>query len=62
MILTTRKKLKIVKTKCNFKCGSYRNYNKEEFQNKVCTADWNCYNRMQKKKRMRKKKKEKKRL
>ena len=39
MILTTQKKLKIFKTKCNFNGRSYRNYNKEEFQNKVCTAD-----------------------
>ena len=43
MVLATRKKIKITKTKCRFTGRSYRNYNKEEFQRKIQEADWSNY-------------------
>ena len=45
MILVTRKKVKIPKKKCSFVGRSYRNYNKDEFQEQICNADWSHYNR-----------------
>ena len=44
IILTTRKKAKIKKHKCTFTGRSYRNYNKDVFQNIVADADWTAFN------------------
>ena len=44
MILITRKKVKSTKKKCNFTGRSYRNYNKDEFQNLIKNANWDTYN------------------
>ena len=43
MILVTRKKIKHPKQKCSFIGRSYRNYNKEEFQDTIQNADWTKY-------------------
>ena len=43
MILATRKKIHVKKNKCKFTGRSYRNYNKEEFQNEVRDSDWNGF-------------------
>ena len=43
MILVTRKKIKVPKQKCSFTGRSYRNYNKDEFQNRIKNADWSDY-------------------
>ena len=40
MILLTRKKIKLIKQKCSFTGRSYRNYNKELFQEKIKQLDW----------------------
>ena len=40
LVLTTRKKIKIKKNKCTFTGRSYRNYNKNDFQNDIINADW----------------------
>ena len=40
MILLTRKKIKLHKQKCSFIGRSYRNYNKEIFQERLTQADW----------------------
>ena len=44
LILATRKKAKIKKRKCTFIGRSYRNYNKDVFQNIVADADWTSFN------------------
>ena len=44
MILLTRKKSKFLKQKCNFTGRSYRNYNKELFQDRIRNADWTFLN------------------
>ena len=44
MILLTRKKAKSIKQKCEFIGRSYRNYNKNEFQNKVQNSNWDFLN------------------
>ena len=46
LILTTRNKIKTRYSKCNFTGRSYRNYNKEEFQNKVHDSDWRDYDQI----------------
>ena len=43
MVLTTRKKEKIKKQKCNFTGRNYKNYNKDIFQVEVQNADWTAY-------------------
>ena len=43
MILTTRKKAKIIKRKCTFTGRSYRNYDKDIFQTKLIDADWTLF-------------------
>ena len=40
MTILTRKKIKLLKEKCNFLERSYRNYNKELFQNEIKQLDW----------------------
>ena len=40
MILLTRKKPKFLKLKCSFNGRSYRNYNRELFQERIKDADW----------------------
>ena len=40
MILLTRKKIKFHKQKCNFTGRSYRNYNKDIFQERIKQSDW----------------------
>ena len=40
MILLTRKKIKTIHKKCAFTGRSYRNYNKNEFQDTLRNADW----------------------
>ena len=40
MILLTRKKIKLHKQKCDFIGRSYRNYNKETFQDRIIQSDW----------------------
>ena len=40
MILLTRKKPKLIKQKCDFVGRSYRNYNKELFQEQIQNANW----------------------
>ena len=44
MILITRKKAKITKSKCSFVGRSYRNYVKNNFQDSIIDADWTNYN------------------
>ena len=44
LILTTRKKAKIKKVKCTFTGRSYRNYNRNVFQNEITNADWTLFN------------------
>ena len=43
MIILTRKKFKETKKKSSFTGRSYRNYNKEVFQDMILNADWSCY-------------------
>ena len=43
MILLTRKKIKIPKKKCTFIGRSYRNYNKDDFQNSLREANWESF-------------------
>ena len=43
MILLTRKRIKICKTKCTFAGRSYRNYDKNEFQYLVMNANWESF-------------------
>ena len=43
MILLTRKNIKKKKKKCTFIGRSYRNYNKEEFQNSLRNSDWKSF-------------------
>ena len=40
MILLTRKKAKFVRIKCEFNGRSYRNYDKDIFQDRIRNADW----------------------
>ena len=40
MIILTRKKAKMLKQKCEFTGRSYRNYNKEIFQERIRNANW----------------------
>ena len=40
MIMLTRKKAKLVKQKCEFYGRSYRNYNKDIFQERIRDANW----------------------
>ena len=40
MILLTRKKAKFLKHKCEFIGRSYRNYNRNDFQNRIRTSNW----------------------
>ena len=40
MIILTRKKAKLVKQKCEFYGRSYRNYNKDIFQERIRDANW----------------------
>ena len=47
MILLTRKKAKFTKQKCTFNGRSYRNYNKNLFQEQVEAADWNQFDASQ---------------
>ena len=43
MIIATRKKARAKKQKCDFKGRSYRNYNKQTFQNLIINAEWNSF-------------------
>ena len=43
LILLTRKKAKVIKDKCTFTGRSYRNYNLNNFQNKIMNADWSVF-------------------
>ena len=43
-ILLTRKRVKLPKKKCNFLGRSYRNYNKDLFQQNIINADWSDFN------------------
>ena len=43
-ILLTRKRIKIPKRKCTFTGRSYRNYNRNTFQQYLKEADWNAFN------------------
>ena len=43
MIIATRKKARVKKQKCDFKGRSYRNYNKQTFQNLIINAEWNSF-------------------
>ena len=40
MILLTRKKAKLLKQKCEFTGRSYRNYNRNDFQNRLINSNW----------------------
>ena len=44
MILLTRKRLSKPKKKCSFKGRSYRNYDKDIFQNNIRNSDWTKFN------------------
>ena len=44
MILLTRKKAKFLKQKCNFRGRSYRNYNRDVFQEQIRRSDWTFLN------------------
>ena len=43
MVHCTRKQLKLPKTKCNFTGRSYRNYNREVFQQNIKDANWDDF-------------------
>ena len=43
MVIVTRKKARVKKLKCNFIGRSYRNYNKQVFQDLIRDADWNSF-------------------
>ena len=40
MIILTRKKAKVIKQKCEFTGRSYRNYNKDNFQDRIKNTNW----------------------
>ena len=43
-ILLTRRRIKISKGRCTFTGRSYRNYNKNNFQQNIHDAEWNAFN------------------
>ena len=43
LVMLTRKKLKTIKQKCSFVGRSYRNYDKNNFQQLIMAADWSVY-------------------